>query len=129
MASSVARHLVILLRMKRISFMKSVHLLDDINPCYSHKSKVFFLIFALLTAKSSSKHVRIPYCYRPICTYQPNRGQRRRASRGANHRLVSYLLLRGGAAIIALQVRFHEGSDRSEEHTSELQSRQYLVCR
>src|SRR3712207_8990280 len=36
----------------------------------------------------------------------------------------------GAIAIIArLQARFDIGAGRSEEHTSELQSRQYLVCR
>src|SRR3712207_8719330 len=34
---------------------------------------------------------------------------------------------RGGKLMVALAVG--RGADRSEEHTSELQSRQYLVCR
>src|SRR3712207_9102517 len=42
------------------------------------------------------------------------------------------LLVRAGrdlGRIIELSGRVKEGSERSEEHTSELQSRQYLVCR
>src|SRR3712207_6977380 len=34
-----------------------------------------------------------------------------------------------GASIHAINVRFAPQKRRSEEHTSELQSRQYLVCR
>src|SRR3712207_8183483 len=62
----------------------------------------------------------------PIC---PGRGHRRRLDRGPRRdpgcrrrgRALAPGLLRGdaGAAV----------PDRSEEHTSELQSRQYLVCR
>src|ERR1035437_8915851 len=33
------------------------------------------------------------------------------------------------ANVITTRLGFHEVTDRSEEHTSELQSRQYLVCR
>src|SRR3712207_9178461 len=33
-----------------------------------------------------------------------------------------------GAEVVYM-MRFNESPDRSEEHTSELQSRQYLVCR
>src|SRR3712207_8589005 len=43
----------------------------------------------------------------------------RRAARRDHDRLSHRALLHGVA----------DGSDRSEEHTSELQSRQYLVCR
>src|SRR3712207_7799786 len=39
-----------------------------------------------------------------------------------------FLELAGHAAVEAL-LRLHEDVARSEEHTSELQSRQYLVCR
>src|SRR3712207_6944033 len=35
----------------------------------------------------------------------------------------------GPRALTALELRAQSGLDRSEEHTSELQSRQYLVCR
>src|SRR5438445_8201173 len=34
-----------------------------------------------------------------------------------------------GRRVVAMQGRFHRYEGRSEEHTSELQSRQYLVCR
>src|SRR3712207_7150323 len=34
-----------------------------------------------------------------------------------------------GGEVVGLPVRAGEGEGRSEEHTSELQSRQYLVCR
>src|SRR3712207_9370344 len=37
--------------------------------------------------------------------------------------------LAGSYAVEALTRRMEDGYDRSEEHTSELQSRQYLVCR
>src|SRR3712207_7214346 len=52
---------------------------------------------------------------------RPGRGDR--ACRAASERTVDFILLRRGRA---------EGAaarGRSEEHTSELQSRQYLVCR
>src|ERR1035437_2100022 len=42
---------------------------------------------------------------------------------------VSYKLYRGGGECSRTKFRFHNDIDRSEEHTSELQSRQYLVCR
>src|SRR3712207_8485230 len=42
----------------------------------------------------------------------------------ADHRLARQL---GVQAV--LEVGRHAGAERSEEHTSELQSRQYLVCR
>src|SRR3712207_7279596 len=35
----------------------------------------------------------------------------------------------GGGAVAAVRARHDVPIDRSEEHTSELQSRQYLVCR
>src|SRR3712207_8703785 len=35
----------------------------------------------------------------------------------------------GNALVISLSTRYNPGVLRSEEHTSELQSRQYLVCR
>src|SRR3712207_8127349 len=34
-----------------------------------------------------------------------------------------------GLSVVALDCRAYGGQARSEEHTSELQSRQYLVCR
>src|SRR3712207_7459927 len=37
--------------------------------------------------------------------------------------------LRGGTAAAIIACRRREAVDRSEEHTSELQSRQYIVCR
>src|SRR5258707_4419357 len=37
--------------------------------------------------------------------------------------------LRPGAIVWVVRRRFHRDISRSEEHTSELQSRQYLVCR
>src|SRR3712207_7037478 len=49
--------------------------------------------------------------------------------------LVAALVGAGGhgrlavVAVVAEQVRGGPADDRSEEHTSELQSRQYLVCR
>src|SRR3712207_7657872 len=47
--------------------------------------------------------------------------------------VVGALVLVGGAIAIALALTGGNGDDtppaRSEEHTSELQSRQYLVCR
>src|SRR3712207_8312663 len=36
---------------------------------------------------------------------------------------------RAGESTVAVPARQREGGGRSEEHTSELQSRQYLVCR
>src|SRR3712207_7923254 len=49
-----------------------------------------------------------------------------RPARGARARRGDVLALDGGAAAA---VRARGGQARSEEHTSELQSRQYLVCR
>src|SRR3712207_9061995 len=48
------------------------------------------------------------------------RGEQRRGAAGA---------LEDFEAAHGLLVQDHEGVGRSEEHTSELQSRQYLVCR
>src|SRR5258707_10971138 len=55
---------------------------------------------------------------------RPSHSRRAEAARrSARHVLLLAAIL--GAAIIALMYAL----DRSEEHTSELQSRQYLVCR
>src|SRR3712207_7251415 len=47
-------------------------------------------------------------------------------------RVADVLQARGPQAadhVVAVAVRVGDGGERSEEHTSELQSRQYLVCR
>src|SRR3712207_7332210 len=41
----------------------------------------------------------------------------------------SQIVHRGRQSPVRVQVRLQNPSTRSEEHTSELQSRQYLVCR
>src|SRR3712207_6857606 len=49
---------------------------------------------------------------------------------GASRRLTGQVLRAGGVrGGVGLQLRHGSGGLRSEEHTSELQSRQYLVCR
>src|SRR3712207_7831157 len=57
--------------------------------------------------------------------------ERGRRAEQAEHRLIRKPLARQVRAEVDRQVdrRRAGGLDRSEEHTSELQSRQYLVCR
>src|SRR3712207_8049459 len=50
------------------------------------------------------------------------------ANAGAASALMGALQFGAGAVSSGLVSAFHDGT-RSEEHTSELQSRQYLVCR
>src|SRR3712207_9226292 len=58
-------------------------------------------------------------------------GQRACAAGGAmiHARIVKNFAGGSESAPFALDVDFTSGTGRSEEHTSELQSRQYLVCR
>src|SRR3712207_7656985 len=63
------------------------------------------------------------------------RSQRRRQHREVGDRLGAALLRADGAValfpggVLVLDHRLGAAEPRSEEHTSELQSRQYLVCR
>src|SRR2546421_10918007 len=46
-----------------------------------------------------------------------------------NHRFISWRLVRGADSLVALRIQGARASLRSEEHTSELQSRSDIVCR
>src|SRR3712207_8330579 len=59
----------------------------------------------------------------PICA------SRAPLSHGRSRRRRARGLIRETAGATLLELRGSSASDRSEEHTSELQSRQYLVCR
>src|SRR3712207_9181991 len=60
----------------------------------------------------------------PIWPQAPSRGFNRQAVRRAPHHAASPVKIG-----IDYTIGVYQGSGRSEEHTSELQSRQYLVCR
>src|SRR3712207_9523580 len=88
---------------------------------------LLFLIFFFLMIRRPPRSTLFPYTTLFRSGAEDRRGERveRRlrlvghARGGRGHRL----LVQRGAP------RLHRGRQRSEEHTSELQSRQYLVCR
>src|SRR2546425_6466870 len=65
--------------------------------------------------------------------FRSSRRGRRRISQRRNHGACFFSCHsgteRGGSQIVLLTEKFAEESQRSEEHTSELQSLAYLVCR
>src|SRR3712207_8871461 len=68
----------------------------------------------------------------PICWRSAARKRRAGTKRGADrprHRPHQVVVVEGPADEHQPQDRDREAGRRSEEHTSELQSRQYLVCR
>src|SRR5438445_9177971 len=51
------------------------------------------------------------------------------ADQRVRHTEAAYRAAEGYSACEGVSAQTHGGAERSEEHTSELQSRQYLVCR
>src|SRR5947209_15128713 len=76
-----------------------------------HTSPVLFLFFFFLMIRRPPRSTLFPY----TTLFRSPRGRR-----------PSFLRLNDRRAILVADLRPNQ---RSEEHTSELQSRQYLVCR
>src|SRR3989442_2182421 len=83
---------------------------------------VYSIFFFFLMIRRPPRSTLFPY----TTLFRSRRRQRRRPGSGTR---VGESFLCRGAACCALPSGFSERNDRSEEHTSELQSRPHLVCR
>src|SRR3712207_8491695 len=81
----------------------------------------FFNDTATTEIYTLSLHDALPIWWQLLVLAQPDRAPRPRTQQGTN--LFDVYL------VLALLLLPGESTQRSEEHTSELQSRQYLVCR
>src|SRR3712207_9194072 len=89
---------------------------------------VHYLIFFLMIRRPP-RSTLFPYTtlFRSVAVDQARTVEQEPRRERAQHEVLEPGL--GGPRVVPLERRQHVEGQRSEEHTSELQSRQYLVCR
>src|SRR3712207_7890650 len=88
-----------------------------------------FIAFFFLMIRRPPRSTLFPYTTLFRSTPAGNAAMRVRTARKANPKMPNALPITSPLTIPILLGRNRSLNQRSEEHTSELQSRQYLVCR